>query len=57
MWLDHKKAVIVMIAQQGESDDEIVLELERQTDCYSESQSQQSLLDDLRLRAYNAWLN
>lgn len=59
MWLDHKRAIIVTITEQGETVCEISSQVERQLsrDPDSRSQSSQIPPDDTRSRAYDSHLN
>ena len=59
LWIDHKKAVIVTITDDGEEIKEIQSNVERQVhrDADSHSQSMQIPADDTRARAFTGHLD
>lgn len=59
LWIDHKKAVIVTITDQGEEVKEIQSHVERQVhrNADSHSQSMQIPADDTRARAFTGHLD
>lgn len=63
LWIDHRKATIVVISEKGEKISEILSEVEKQLRRSGDSplkgsyESQQTPADDSRQRAYTGYLN